>query len=287
MFDPGPVRLHGEARRRRARSPTCSTSTARSARRVELVAERKGVDVRDVMVVVLDRPRHEERHQGDPRRRRARAADHRRRRLAPRCSRSPTRSPVDLLWGIGGTPEGVISRRGDQVASAASSSAGCGRATTTSARPRSTPATTSSAQLTSGRPRHGRRLLLLGHRRHRRRRPAGRPLRGAAARRRPSRSSCARARAPCAASTPAHDRAKLRAITAASGTARPARAPVALARAGPARPRRSARREAPDARLGEVEAGERAQEAVGDDHVDARLRVRVDPAARAREAIAG
>ena len=27
---------------------------------VELVAERKGTDVRDVMVVVLDRPRHEE-----------------------------------------------------------------------------------------------------------------------------------------------------------------------------------------------------------------------------------
>ena len=53
---------------------------------------------------------------------------------------------VDLLWGIGGTPEGVLSAAaikclGGQLL------AGCGRATTTSARPRSTPATTSSEVL--------------------------------------------------------------------------------------------------------------------------------------------
>src|SRR3954470_18782737 len=38
-------------------------------------------------------------------------------------------------------------------------------------------------------------------------------------------------------------------------------------------------REAPDLRLGEVQARERAQERVRDDHVDARLRVGVDEAA--------
>ena len=32
MFDPGPVRLHGEDGRRRRRSPTCSTSIGRWAR---------------------------------------------------------------------------------------------------------------------------------------------------------------------------------------------------------------------------------------------------------------
>jgi fructose-1,6-bisphosphatase II len=73
-----------------------------------LVAERKGTDVRDVMVVVLDRPRHEDGI------REIRAAGGRV-RLIPDgdvsgalLAVSPDR-PVDLLWGIGGTPEGVIS----------------------------------------------------------------------------------------------------------------------------------------------------------------------------------
>ncbi len=75
---------------------------------IGLVAERKGTDVRDVMVVVLDRPRHKDgiraiREAGG------------RVRLIPDgdvsgalLAVSPDR-PVDLLWGIGGTPEGVIS----------------------------------------------------------------------------------------------------------------------------------------------------------------------------------
>jgi fructose-1,6-bisphosphatase II len=75
---------------------------------IQLVAERKGTDVRDVMVVVLDRPRHEDgiraiREAGG------------RVRLIPDGDVSgallavaPDR-PADLLWGIGGTPEGVIS----------------------------------------------------------------------------------------------------------------------------------------------------------------------------------
>ena len=61
-------------------SPTCSTSTVPLGETVRRVAERRGMDIRDVMVVTLDRPRHEEGIEGDPRRRRARAAHHRRRR---------------------------------------------------------------------------------------------------------------------------------------------------------------------------------------------------------------
>jgi fructose-1,6-bisphosphatase II len=75
---------------------------------IALVAERKGTDVRDVMVVILDRPRHED---GIEAIREAGA----RVRLIPDgdvsgslLAVSPDR-PVDLLWGIGGTPEGVIS----------------------------------------------------------------------------------------------------------------------------------------------------------------------------------
>src|SRR3954470_2946311 len=69
---------------------------------VELVAERKGTDVRDVMVVVLARPRPEA---GSAPLREAGA----RVRLIPDgdvagalLAASPDR-PVDLLWGIGGT----------------------------------------------------------------------------------------------------------------------------------------------------------------------------------------
>jgi fructose-1,6-bisphosphatase II len=75
---------------------------------VQLVAERKGTDVRDVMVVVLDRPRHEEGIKA------IRDAGARVRLLTDGdvagslLAVSPDR-PVDLLWGIGGTPEGVIS----------------------------------------------------------------------------------------------------------------------------------------------------------------------------------
>jgi fructose-1,6-bisphosphatase II len=75
---------------------------------IGLVAERKGTDVRDVMVVVLDRPRHEDGI------RQIREAGGRVRLITDgdvsgaMLAVSPDR-PVDLLWGIGGTPEGVIS----------------------------------------------------------------------------------------------------------------------------------------------------------------------------------
>jgi fructose-1,6-bisphosphatase II len=75
---------------------------------VELVAERRGTEVGDVMVVVLDRPRHEEGIQA------IRAAGGRVRLItdgdvaASMLAVSPS-TTATLLWGIGGTPEGVIS----------------------------------------------------------------------------------------------------------------------------------------------------------------------------------
>jgi fructose-1,6-bisphosphatase II len=75
---------------------------------VKLIAARKGHPIGDVMVVVLDRPRHEA---GIREIRQAGA----RVRLIPHGDVSAAllavteRSAVDLLWGIGGTPEGVIS----------------------------------------------------------------------------------------------------------------------------------------------------------------------------------
>jgi fructose-1,6-bisphosphatase II len=75
---------------------------------VRLVAERRGVDVSQVTVVILDRPRHEEQVKA------VRAAGGRV-RLIPHGDVSASLlavtegSGVDLLWGVGGTPEGVIS----------------------------------------------------------------------------------------------------------------------------------------------------------------------------------
>jgi fructose-1,6-bisphosphatase II len=75
---------------------------------LQLIAERKHIDIRDVMVVMLDRERH---HQAMAEVRDAGA----RVRLILDGDVSAAmlavedNSPVDLLWGIGGTPEGVIS----------------------------------------------------------------------------------------------------------------------------------------------------------------------------------
>ena len=73
-----------------------------------LVAERRGIGIGDVMVVVLDRERHQAGIEA------IRAAGARVRLISDGDVSAAllavsTRSPVDLLWGIGGTPEGVIS----------------------------------------------------------------------------------------------------------------------------------------------------------------------------------
>jgi fructose-1,6-bisphosphatase II len=75
---------------------------------LKLVAQRKGIDIRDVMVVMLDRERHH-----DAMREVREAGARVRLILDGDVSASllavSENSAVDLLWGIGGTPEGVIS----------------------------------------------------------------------------------------------------------------------------------------------------------------------------------
>ncbi len=75
---------------------------------LKLIAERKGGSIGDVIVVMLDRPRHEEAM------REVRDAGARIRLISDgdvsgTLLAVSERSPVDLLWGIGGTPEGVLS----------------------------------------------------------------------------------------------------------------------------------------------------------------------------------
>jgi fructose-1,6-bisphosphatase II len=83
-----------------------------------LVAERRGKDIRDVMVVMLDRERNESAM------REVRTAGARLRLISHGDVSAvllalSDNSPVDLMFGIGGTPEGVIS------AAAAKCLAGC------------------------------------------------------------------------------------------------------------------------------------------------------------------
>jgi len=72
------------------------------------IAERRGSDIRDIMVVTLDRPRHEQRineiRDAGARVRLIVDGD-----VSASLLAVSDRSPVTLLWGIGGTPEGVIS----------------------------------------------------------------------------------------------------------------------------------------------------------------------------------
>ncbi|MGZ4173379.1 MAG: class II fructose-bisphosphatase [Solirubrobacteraceae bacterium] len=75
---------------------------------LQLIAERKGTDIRDVMVVMLDRERHQDMM------REVREAGARVRLIldgdvSAAMLAVSENSSVDLLWGIGGTPEGVIS----------------------------------------------------------------------------------------------------------------------------------------------------------------------------------
>ncbi len=107
MFDPGPV-FYMEKMAGRDEIADLLDLDRPLGKTVELVAERRGVDVRDVMVVVLDRPRHEEGIKA------LREAGARVRLITDGdvagalLAAAPDRA-VDLLWGIGGTPEGVIS----------------------------------------------------------------------------------------------------------------------------------------------------------------------------------
>jgi fructose-1,6-bisphosphatase II len=78
------------------------------AETLQLIAERKGTDIRDVMVVMLDRERHHDAmaqvREAGARVRLITDGD-----VAGSLLAVSDNTRVDLLWGIGGTPEGVIS----------------------------------------------------------------------------------------------------------------------------------------------------------------------------------
>jgi fructose-1,6-bisphosphatase II len=107
MFDPGPC-VYME---KMAGSPEIADLLDLDrplGETVQLISRRKGCAVGDVMVLVLDRPRHEAGIAA------IRAAGARVRLIAhgdvsASLLAVTERSTVDLLWGIGGTPEGVIS----------------------------------------------------------------------------------------------------------------------------------------------------------------------------------
>jgi fructose-1,6-bisphosphatase II len=75
---------------------------------VRAVAKAKGMDVEDVTVVVLERDRHEELI-GELRQAGARVNLIRDGDVAPSMAAAQSFSGVDMLMGVGGTPEGVIS----------------------------------------------------------------------------------------------------------------------------------------------------------------------------------
>jgi fructose-1,6-bisphosphatase II len=107
MFDPGPC-VYMEKIAGAAEIADLLDLDRPLPETIKLVAERKHIDVRDVMVVMLDRERHHEAM------RQVREAGARVRLImdgdvSAALLAVSENSSVDLLWGIGGTPEGVIS----------------------------------------------------------------------------------------------------------------------------------------------------------------------------------
>jgi fructose-1,6-bisphosphatase II len=107
MFDPGPC-VYMEKMAGSEEVADLLDLDRPLAETLGLIAERKGGSVGDVTVVMLDRPRHEDAM------REVREAGGRIRLItdgdvSAALLAVSDRSPVDLLWGIGGTPEGVIS----------------------------------------------------------------------------------------------------------------------------------------------------------------------------------
>jgi fructose-1,6-bisphosphatase II len=106
MFDPGPC-VYMEKLAASARFADLLDLDRPMPETLKLIAERKGTDIGDVMVIMLDRPRHEEMLQT------IREAGARVRLISDGDVSAALlavddRSTVDLLWGVGGTPEGVI-----------------------------------------------------------------------------------------------------------------------------------------------------------------------------------
>jgi len=106
MFDPGPCFYMLKAATSRDMADLLDLDRP-LGQTLELMAKEKGVAVGDLVVVMLDRPRH------DDAKKEIREAGARI-RLIPHGDVSAALeavtegSPIDLLWGIGGTPEGVL-----------------------------------------------------------------------------------------------------------------------------------------------------------------------------------
>ncbi len=140
MFDPGPCVYMDKI----AVGPEAADAIdldASVTENLDAVAKANGEEVDDVTAVILDRPRHEDIIK------QCREAGARIRLIpdgdvAGAISTAWSESGSNILFGIGGTPEGVIAACALK-ASAARCTVGSGRATTQSARPRSLPATTS------------------------------------------------------------------------------------------------------------------------------------------------
>jgi fructose-1,6-bisphosphatase II len=107
MFDPGPC-VYMEKLAAGAQFSDLLDLDRPLPETLKLIAERKGTEIGDVMVIMLDRERHHERLEE------IRAAGARVRLISDGDVSAALlavseRSTVDVLWGVGGTPEGVIS----------------------------------------------------------------------------------------------------------------------------------------------------------------------------------
>ena len=107
MFDPGPC-VYMEKIAGSDEIADCLSLDRPLTEVLHAVAERKGTEIGDVMVVMLDRERHgdaiREIREAGARIRFIKDGD-----VSAALLAVSAETPVDLLWGIGGTPEGVIS----------------------------------------------------------------------------------------------------------------------------------------------------------------------------------
>ena len=107
MFDPGPCVYMTKIAAQR-KYADCLDLDRPLKETLELLAREKGTGVEDVTVMMLKRPRHDDAVE-EIRRAGARIRFISHGDVSAALLAVQDESPVDLLWGIGGTPEGVIS----------------------------------------------------------------------------------------------------------------------------------------------------------------------------------
>ena len=141
MFDPGPCvyMLKMATSRSMAHALDLDRPIGET---LELMAKEKGVAVGDLVVIMLDRPRHEE-YERDPRGGGAHPADPARRRVGGARGPVTEDSTVDLLFGIGGHAGGRAGRGRDPVHGRPDPGQALAALETRSGARRSRPATTS------------------------------------------------------------------------------------------------------------------------------------------------